>query len=507
MSIFSRFFSSGRPRFAAAREIIRRTRRGAEWRHLLVKNVIRTGIALAACATAVFAQSFLNPLTTAGMDQNGPHLYSVSAFTGYLTSHLSGPGIVTDPNRPAYYLTSGASASLGYSRRTSERTDFAVMYAPSYAYGTSGIGANRMTHAVAMSWGYKLSPNWRFSTSASGVTGNFSQLLFSPTAEQTLVSLAGSFDELAGAVLTGQSTNQNLATAATSASAIVAPEQRLFYGSRILSGHANAGLTYSRSERLTIGFSASGNRMQHLRSQDDTTDAYVLPQSTAVTASLSIGYMLSPRTSISASVSSGRTLSHLYDTGYNSVQVGAGRKLTERLFAQASIGMGRMIPIHQSSPTSYGPQYSLSGSVGYRGGGHSLIASVSRMVYDYYGLGADATMSMAAGWAWRRRGSGWGLHAAIAQSRLLGNNETLLGRNGYRANVGFTRAVTHHTFMVLQYAYASYSGYFSYLLAQAPASLQFSSQHSIRLNFTYGAGGGMGEGRGPNSAGGGSAIP
>ena len=191
-------------------------------------------------AGALGAQTFLtNPLTTDGVDRPGLRIYGVSGFTGFSTVDQSWRNVVealsgnTLGNLPSYSTLSGVSTSIGYrfGGQEDSLTNFSFLYSPSFSYTTYGQGWSSLTHTLSLSWTHKLAPRWHASASLSGFTGNFNQALFSPNSEQNVAGLSGTAEQLAGNILGG-----------TTASAVISPQQRLFYGDRILSATATVGL-------------------------------------------------------------------------------------------------------------------------------------------------------------------------------------------------------------------------------------------------------------------------
>jgi hypothetical protein len=375
----------------------------------------------------------------------------------------------------------------------SGRSNFAFLYSPSYTYTIFGNRWSTMMHMLAVNGSWKLAPRWQLSSSISGVTGNFDQMIFAPTSSQALASLSGTAEALAGAILTGQTTDPAVA-AGTAASAAVSPQQRLFYGNRMLTGAGQVALTYSKSSRLGISFSLSANRMQHLRESGApaSQNAYLVPQTTNGAGAASLSYMLSPRTTLSASATYGRSISALNYTQYTSGEIGLGRKLTRRWFGQFSGGGGYILPVHKISTGVTGKQWQASGGLGYRGAGHTVIGSVQRSVADFYGVGAAATLSSSVGWSWQRRGRSWALQAGGGQDKLLGKQLTLnsLGNNGVRATGGIHWNPRRSASIALQYAYVTFSGVLPNN-AQAPGQLLQFAQHSVRLSFGWGSGAGI----------------
>jgi hypothetical protein len=468
-------------------------------------------------AATLPAQTFeLNPLTTSGVSQNGFRIYDLSAYTSYSTvdsrwnnfiESLAGGQYLNLPN---HTTLSGVSGAFGFHSGNEEGThNFSVIYSPSYSYTTFGLGVGALTHTLALYWSVKLRPQWQFSATASGAAGNFEQLLFSPTSTQSLAASVSTVEGLVGVALTGQSSDPN-AAAASAASATISPQQLLLYGDRMLSAVAQASLVYAHSPRFTVGFTISGNRMQHLVQGNgtDTQNYYLIPQTTDAAFATSLSYMLTERTSLTGSAGYGRSLSSLSDSQYATAQAGLGRKLSRRIFGQFAAGGGYILPVGAISTRARGSQWEGSGGIGYRGEEHVFIVAVNRSVSDFYGLGAAATLSSSLGWSWHRRGRRWTIQSGVGQDKMLGSQITALGlgNNGIRANAGLYWNVAGHASVGLQYAFVSYSGVFPVAGIQGPGqSLRF-DQHSVRLNFGWGMAPG-GRAPGANQAGYAAATP
>jgi hypothetical protein len=445
-------------------------------------------------AAALNAQFFLlNPLTPSGSERSGVGVYGVSVYTGYTTEDANWAQVaqaltgINTTSLPTHSISSGVTASMGLRLGEQEGgSQFAVVYSPSYSYSSYGEGYSSLAHSLGLTWDHRLASRWHFFMGASAVTGNFDQLLFSPTSGQSLASLLSS----AGTITLGQAPPNQAATNAP-VTALVTPQQRLIYGNRMLSATAQAGLSFAPSRRLSVGFSVSGSRMQHLR-QDNATavqNAYVLPQTTDMAGSVSLGYSLSPRTTLSGSVSYGRAISIYGRLQSVTAQVGVGRRLTRNWYAEVLGGGAVTIaPVNQPSfSNSRGGQATGSAGLGYHFASQSFFGSVSRTVSDLYGLGATATMSSSIGWGWRRRGSSWSLQAGAAQDRLLGKQIAAsgFGNDGFRTNVGLCRALPGHAVAVLQYAYVTFTGALPMAGQTTLQSMRF-AQHAVQLNVGWG---------------------
>jgi hypothetical protein len=466
------------------------------------------------------AQTFtLNPLTSAGAQQNGFHLYNFSAFAQYSTVDQSWINLVDtlsgSPGTPlpSYTSVSGFSASVGLHVGGVEgaRSNFSLIYSPTFSYTTYGQSSSQLAHTLAFSWSRKLAPQWQLSVSASGVEGAFDQFLFSPTNAQNVASLVGTAQELAGQFLTGQSSNPSIA-AGTGAAATVTPQVQLFYGDRILSAMTQVGLSYSHSPRMTFGITASGSRMQHLKTSSSLgSDYFFIPENTNVGFGGSFSYLLSERTSLMGSVQYGRGMSSIYNEQSGAALMGLGRKLTQNWFTDFAAGGGYILPIQSTASTSAngrGKQWEANGKIGYRSRTNTLVASADRSLSDLYGAGAAATLALSGGWNWRKPGRKWALQAGAEEDLLSGQAVAAdLATHGFRANAGIYLNLSRRSSVVVQYSYDTFWGTFPSVSSATSSTtgqpVRF-AQNSIRLNFGFGAGGGSGS---PGSPGAPTAAP
>jgi hypothetical protein len=426
-------------------------------------------------------------------------LYNFSAYTQYSTVDQSWiytadalSGVAATPV-PGYQTVSGVSASIGlhFGSGAGGRSDFSAVYSPTYSYSTYEQNTSQLSQSLAFSWSRKLTPQWQFVASASGVEGSFEQLLFSPTNAQNLASLTGSAGDLGSQFLTGQSGNPSMA-AGTGASATVTPLLQLYYGERLLSAMSRVGLSYSHSPRLTFGLSATGSRMQSLKpSSSMGPDVFLIPQTTNAGFDASVNYLLSERTSLMGSVDYGRVFSSIDNMQSASAMAGLGRKFTQNWFTNFSAGGGYILPLGSAYASSRGKQWEAFWNMGYHSHGHTVVVSASRSIADLYGSGASATLTMDAGWSWRRPGSHWNFQAGVGGNRLSGQSTVAaMATTGFRVNAGLYRALASHSNIVLQYTYDTFWG--PVTLSSTPGPQLRYAQSAVRLNFAFGAAGGRG---------------
>ena len=454
-----------------------------------VIQILGTG---ALAAGLSHGQNFWNPLTTAGVEQTGVRLNSASVFAAYTAANSSGTQSLVDGfNQGGSTYSRAGGASAVFSLRTgSDRSNVTVLYTPSFLYQRYTISQRAVSHNLAVGSSLALGPKWTLSMTGSAALGSFNQLLFSGVNGQDLLALQGSFEDVAGAVLAGKSSNPAIAAAAGSASATIAPQQQAVFGNRFLTATANAGLSYAASTRLTVSFTLSGNRTQHLSDGEPAGQRPIIPQATVGSAYGSINYMLSPRTSVTGSINYSRSFSAQDRSQYESFQFGIGRKLSQRWFASVAAGAGYF---NSAQYLGGGSQLHSqeSGTLGYRAGSHSLMGTVAKSISSYYGITAGSRLDITGMWMWAPRRTNWAFHAGGTQDRLLGNT---LPSSGSRFFVGLIRPLSRTTFLSLQYTHALFSGE---LPDQAGTVGRFEyQQHAARLNFTWGQNGGMWGGSG-----------
>lgn len=473
------------------RKSIMNTLRG--YSYALAKFVARVALVVAVSPFG-FPQGVFDALTPTGLEQPGFHLNQISLFSAYsnLNETVSSPGI-PGQTVSAHVFGNGISAGAGWSKPATDLSTFAVNYNVNYSYqpaDSNTVSAGYLTQSLSAIWSQKLGTKWSFSLSLSGAMGSFNQLIFAPTSDQVLSSLPGTAQELAGTVVLGQTTNPDLAAAQNGASALISPQENLFYGGRFLSATLSSSLSYAISPRLSIGLGVSGSRLQTLSNQNSgVPDAFIIPQTTAAGANVRIGYELTPRTSLSGDVAYFRGISPVSSPS-GAVSIGLGREVTERWFVRGSAGTGFYSgPTYNSAGIQTGTgfhelQATYSGSTGYRARSNTFIASVSRVVGNSYSLGASGMLLASAAWSWNRPGGNWSLTASAGESRFIGSGWG--DNNGYYVSVGARRRLATRVSMSLQLAYSSFSGNIPEILGITLPESVHSGTEAARLSFTFG---------------------
>ncbi|MBV8847299.1 MAG: hypothetical protein JO307_31200 [Bryobacterales bacterium] len=461
--------------------------KGPKTRTFFKLFTLTAGICVVSASAQNTMTSAVNELQRAGFG-----FYNLSVFGGYTNSTfptVDSTGTI-NPNFAFHTLMTGVTASIGWRAKKSEHLHFDVRYTPSYYYQASstGLHTSRFTpnQNLTLGWNQTFKTRWSMGANLVVVYSDYNQLLLLSDPNQIYAGIPGTPGEYATAVLSGSGTNAGL-NAAAGASSVVAGQQNLLYGNRILSGAASFSLGYEVSPRLHLTGGFSGSRMQHLADNTAPQTPYLLQQSSTVSATLGLNYLLSERANLTGNMSYSRAISSLYSVPSMNIMIGAGYRLTEHLFVHGAGGAGYLLPITQggvSTPFSR-TQWQASAGLGYRILRQSFMGTVARTVSDNFGLNGSATLLASAGWGWSPLGSSWGITAGAAEVRLSGTN---YGNQGYRVMAGLTRTVKSHIFMNLSYGYGAGNSLLPLagtgLAATGLAGTRYSSQsHSVRLTI------------------------
>jgi hypothetical protein len=422
---------------------------------------------------ALLAQSG-RPGTAGELDRAGFAIYDVSLFGGF--SSTTGPGfdqatssLLPDSTFNSY--SGGISTSVGWRSRKALLSHFYVRYSPAYYYQSSSGGFLRShfspQHTLDLSWDKKLGSKWTAAFSLSGSLANFDQFLLLPTTAQGVSLLPGTATQLFGS--------------AQGASALVTPQQSLYYGGRILSAAGQTSLGYAVSNRLNISLGLGASRMQHIaNNQAVNSGPFLLQQSTYLTGNLSLSYQITPRTDFYATAGYNRTVSSLITIPSTSLMFGLGRTITQRLVVHGLIGAGYILPYHGASFQR--TQWQASGGLSYRALRHTFFGFFNRSVANSFGVGAGATLDASGGWSWSPQRRSWGLNAGVQDTFLQGYT---LGRNGYNTNVGLYRVLGRRGNVSLNYGYGSYSSAVT-TLGTAPSNIPLHyASHSVRISIGF----------------------
>jgi hypothetical protein len=429
-------------------------------------KIWRTSLVLllwGAFATSIFGQDpqdanrdLLTPLL---LNPSGFHIANLSVASSYF--HETFPAIPvagSTAGSPGSLSAStlSASATVGWAK-VIEDCNVSVIYSPSYVREYQVSNSHSINQSLGISIFRKLNRKLTVAGSFQGFISDFSQLLFSPTAYSLLTASPATLEELLATTLTGQSGNPLLAQLLSAAQLSGSPQTAFIYGGRALSGAASVSLSYAQSTRSSFNFSMYAVRTQFTNvggKGENVGPTTLIPRTTAAAGSLGWSYALTPRTTISVQASSNRSLSR-WAEGYSTQVSGAiSRTLTPHWFVTGGGGVAYSIPLHETFKTPTRPVPEFTGSVGYKFGAQTLLASYSQSIYDVYGLGASNTDSGSGGWTWSRPGSSMGFSGSAGYIRVTAPASPSI--TSWTARAGFTKALPARLSMAASYSYARY---------------------------------------------------
>jgi hypothetical protein len=247
---------------------------------------------------------------------DGFHLYSVTTYTGYTSIGIPNPNYnYLSGSAPAGPdMEWGGSISLGL-LRSRPRSNVSLIYDPSYDGLAKHSEWSAASHRVSFSASRKVARKWEFRGAANGSATSLYQFLFSPTSLSNVVAIPSSFDQLAGAMLSGRFTNEQLASALTGVPGVEAPGRTALYGSRVLSGGVNSGASYAPSKRFLLRFGAGASYSKNLNgpAQEAITTQPLLPRTTSGNATVGFSYAATPRTDFGVEATATRSRSEIQD--------------------------------------------------------------------------------------------------------------------------------------------------------------------------------------------------
>jgi hypothetical protein len=394
--------------------------------------------------------NIVNPVAESGQ---GFRLYSLQGSASYYSNGLP-PGYFNQSvQNLGYDIGYGGSAAAGYSHAGTSSA-FSAAYSVGYSGRTQYTQFDAWNHSLILGGRRRLGRKWSASLAASANLFTSTALLFAPTAASSLAAAPATFDDLAAAILSGNSSNLQLASILTAGSLPAPAAQLEFYGYRSLAATALASISYAHSSRLSISATAAAGRNEHITSPADHSETsvppYFLPSTTWVSSSLSVSYSLSPRTQVSLSASGTRVVSYLADS-YTAQGGGSiGRVMGRHWFLQASAGSGYVLDV-RGLGASGKTGYTASGSLGYKTLTSTFVGSFTHALGSNYGLGGYSTEAATGAWHWSRPSSGWSLSASGGWQRATSNFFNAL--DSWNASAILSRQLNPQISASLQYGY------------------------------------------------------
>jgi hypothetical protein len=419
--------------------------------------------------------SILNPFNTLS-DRAGIQIHGVSVYSAYYSSGTPFGLNVPFSGPLAENVYAGASASFGWSKR-GQQSNATVIYSPSYVRTIRTNDFSTVNHDLTMNWSTKLGAKWAFGASAAAMISNLEQLMFTPTQLSNVASLPASFDELAGAILAGRSTNFQLASMLTSAAALNSPERAFLYGNRMLGTSAQVSLSYAASQRSSITLGLYATRVQRLEpaGASEAAAGFLIPQTTSGGVNLGWSYSLSPRTQVGAEVGTSRVFSRFQEAYITRGGTSIGRIMSRRWFVQARFGAGYLKFVRQTIAVPRTTDYVAGAALGYKTTGHTFLAAYDRTIGDSYGAGAGSTSAISGTWSWRA-GRSWSISSSVGHQKLEGS--ALGAGKSWSASAGLAKSLGSQMYLGLQYGYVQFPAF-------AISSRGDLSQNGGRVSLTW----------------------
>ena len=420
------------------------------------------------------------PVNTPAPQRGGFHLFSAMSYTGYTTQTLPNGdfNLLTGTVPLGADIQTGASASLGWTRPR-PRSNISIIYSPSYTGMMRNSEWNALGHLLSFSASRKAGRKWDLGMSLNGADTNMNQFLFTPAIMSNLAATPASFEELTGAILSGRSTNEQLASVLTGAPVLESPARTTLYGNRVLSTAASISATYAHSARLSLRFGADVSRFQYLDDgQPSGTAGYlaIVPRTMRATAGLGFSYSLTPLTDFGLDANSSRIASWLQDAYVTNVVAFLGRKISRRWFVQVRGGTAQITIVRETYPFPRGRQPITAGNVGYKTPTQTFMVHGGRDAADVYGAGALYTLYMGGTWRWRRPGSDWVVSSSVRQQRIYFTGSQYL--DGWLISAAVFRALSRQTGVQISYAYMNNFGMYQ-------GAARDISVHAIQLAFQW----------------------
>jgi hypothetical protein len=389
---------------------------------------------LAAAAPAIRAQV---------VERNGLYLTSVSTGVTYFAQGVP-PGII--PPGDVFLGSSwGAESGVGLGwREIGPKASFEVQSSSSYGNRFGQPAVHAWNEEASIRFTRQLGRKWSLRFGGAGNIMNFDQSLFSPSTLSQTASTPATYDDLASAVLTGQSSNPQLVNAAFKPDLSSA---QFLFGRRTATGGLQGSLSYAHSPRLTI--SASGGYMT-IRHLVDSTDpvGLIFPKSSSTVGGVDVNYALSPRTQIGGGVSLTQTSGSVDKTQSVSSTISISRTMSRRWFCQFRVG-----GTNSTSGTQRSHQTALySAGIGAKTYSHTFLFSYDHSIGDPFLVSLGTPWSVdtyGAAWNWTKPSSPWVASGDFSHVHAITNG--LATTNTWHVTMKMSRRLTRSTLVAWEF--------------------------------------------------------
>ena len=385
-----------------------------------------------------------NPQAAAQTVDRGLRVEGVSLSETYFAQGVPS-GLVTYGD---VFLGSGLSLTGATSikwTKARHRSFTVLRLTPTYGRRFGDLESPTWNGTLSLRHSRILGRKWMMDWFGSAQVMNFDEALYGESTLTQIASTAITFDDLTGAVLHGNSSDQANTTAYSSLHP--SSVQDFLLGRRMANGDVTAKLTYAYSPRLSISALAGGMLARHLKDSSDPS-GFLYPQVDSIATGISATYALSRRTQIGVSantvrnevLNSGKLTSNEFSGSIN-------RIISRRWFVQASLGLGSESEVgfrHLDNRYSAG--------LGFKTFSHTALITCDRGLNDPY-ASALATLkhsrSLTGTWHYARPGSPWSINSAFSQ--LIAIYRGVPGTNTWSITQTVSRRMSRNYSAALQY--------------------------------------------------------
>jgi hypothetical protein len=385
------------------------------------------------------------PYAGAQTEEQGLKISGVSFSETYFSQGV--PAGITPYND--LFIGSGysvtAAASIKWSK-IREKSFTNIQALPAFSSRFGDLKSKTWNQAVSLRHVRLLAPKWTLSLAASGQVMTLDEALYGESTLTQIATTAITFDDLAGALLRGKSSDPVLSDTANGA---LQPDHSLeafLYGRRTANLDARAMLAYNYSPRLTFNAVMGGLFVRHLKDPSDLP-GFIYPKVNSTSFGIGATYSLSPRTLIG--VSANLVRSQILEVGSvttNAIAGSINRTLSQRWFVQASLGLGS-----ENTGGFRHLENRYSAGVGYKTYSHTVLFTYDRGLNDPYAqalASLEHSRSLTGTWHWARPGSPWSVNSAISQ--LIAIYRGVPGTNTWLVTESVSRRISrNYSFAVL----------------------------------------------------------
>ncbi|MBZ5595209.1 MAG: hypothetical protein LAP39_23440 [Acidobacteriia bacterium] len=348
---------------------------------------------------------------------------------------------------------------------------------PTYGNRFGDLKTRTWGDALSFIYSRNLASKWTMNFSGSAQIMNFDEALFAESTLTQIASTAITFDDLAGSIIQGKSSDPQLNNTAYGSLHPDGGIQTFLFGQRTANAGAQATLTYARSPRLSVSFIAGGMFVRHLKDPSDPA-GFIYPKVNSTAAGINATYSLSPRTQVGVSANMVRS-EFLGATNLttNSFSGSISRTMSRRWFMQASLGLGSET---LGSDRHLNNRY--SAGVGFKTFSHTALIAYERGLDDPYAVTLatlEHTSGLTGTWHYARPGSPWWTNSSFSQ--LVAIYRGVPGTNTWLVSQTVGRRISRNCSFVVQYT-AARVGAKRYILDGRQYQLE---QTGIRTTFIW----------------------